>query len=177
MASCISKRPLTVTRVSFHLTYLLILNNSWSTAVSSVFISTGQQKNSARRRSHGRTQRWTDNQNPCSRCCIGQSRALTVNLGTSLRIRSSGGIIRWFTPDQVLADKGYDSDAFVESIQRVGAEAVIPSRKNRQQPRPLDRHIYKDRNLVERFFPKLKQFRRIATRLSSYLAGIIESAL
>jgi hypothetical protein len=86
---------------------------------------------------------------------------------------------------------GNPGRAFVESIQRVGAEAVIPSRKNRQQPRPLDRHIYKDRNLVERFFQKLKQFRRIATRyerlakklpvdvefrISSHLAGIIENA-
>lgn len=69
-----------------------------------------------------------------------------------------------FTPSQVLADKGYDSDAFVESIQGVGAEAVIPSKRNRLQPRLLDRHTYKDRNLVECFFQKLKQFRRIATR-------------
>lgn len=43
-------------------------------------------------------------------------------------------------------------------------QEVIPSRQNRLQVRPLDRDIYKDRNLVERFFQKLKQFRRIATR-------------
>ena len=60
--------------------------------------------------------------------------------------------------------QGYDSDAFVELIQRNGAEAVIPSRGNRLKPRKLDRHIYKARNLVERFFQKLKQYRRIATR-------------
>ena len=64
----------------------------------------------------------------------------------------------------LLADKGYDSDAFVEDIQRRGAEAIIPSKKNRLNPRSLDRHLYKARNLVERFFQKLKQFRRIATR-------------
>ncbi len=63
-----------------------------------------------------------------------------------------------------LADKDYDSDAFVKSIEGVGAEAVILSKRNRLQPRPLDLHVYKDRNLVERFFQKLKQFRRIATR-------------
>ncbi|MDP3847598.1 MAG: transposase, partial [Pseudomonas sp.] len=49
-------------------------------------------------------------------------------------------------------------------IQRNGAEAVIPSRGSRLKPRKLDRHIYKARNLVERFFQKLKQYRRIATR-------------
>lgn len=49
-------------------------------------------------------------------------------------------------------------------IQRCGAEAIIPSRKNCLNPRQLDRHLYKARDLVERLFQKLKQFRRIATR-------------
>lgn len=47
--------------------------------------------------------------------------------------------------------QGYDSDAFVELIQRNGAEAVIPSRGNRLTPRKLDRPTYKARNLVELF--------------------------
>ena len=65
----------------------------------------------------------------------------------------------------MLADKGYDSAAFVDAIQCMGAEAVIPSnKKNRLHPRTLDRHLYKAHNLVERFFLKLKQYRRIATR-------------
>ncbi|MFV1944083.1 transposase, partial [Pseudomonas luteola] len=73
-------------------------------------------------------------------------------------------LIEGFAFEAVLADKGYDSDAFVEVIQRRGAVAIIPSKKNRLNPRSLDRHLYKARNLVERFFQKLKQFRRIATR-------------
>lgn len=73
-------------------------------------------------------------------------------------------MIEGFTFETVLADKGYDSGAFVEVIQRRGAEAIIPSKKNRLNPRSLNRHIFKARNLVERFFQKLKQFRRIATR-------------
>jgi transposase len=64
----------------------------------------------------------------------------------------------------VLADKGYDSDQFIETLEAAGVTAVIPPRRNRQQPRPYDRELYKERNLVERFFQKLKQFRRIATR-------------
>ena len=64
----------------------------------------------------------------------------------------------------MLADKGYDSAAFVDAIQCMGAEAVIPSKKNRLHPRTLDRHLYKAHNMVERFFLKLKQYRRIATR-------------
>jgi transposase len=41
---------------------------------------------------------------------------------------------------------------------------VIPPKKNRLQPREYDRHTYKERNLVERFWSKAKQFRRVATR-------------
>ncbi|WP_407668743.1 IS5 family transposase [Oceanisphaera profunda] len=95
---------------------------------------------------------------------LGNPVRLLLTLGQASEYDQAEALLDGFTPSQVLADKGYDSDAFVESIQSVGAEAVIPSRKNRLEPRPLDRHVYKDRNLVERFFQKLKQFRRIATR-------------
>lgn len=64
----------------------------------------------------------------------------------------------------MIGDKGYDSDEFVKFIVLTGAEAVIPPRKNRINPRPYDKFIYKARNLVERFFLKVKNFRRIATR-------------
>lgn len=78
--------------------------------------------------------------------------------------------------ESIVADKGYDSDAFVEAITAQGAQAVIPPRSNRLNPRTFDRHLYKDRNLVERFFNRIKQFRRIATRYDklapSFLAFI-----
>jgi transposase len=64
----------------------------------------------------------------------------------------------------VIADKGYDADALVERIKWRRAEAIIPPRANRTALREYDRHRYKARNLVERFFNRLKQFRRIATR-------------
>lgn len=95
---------------------------------------------------------------------LGNPVRLLLTPGQASEYGQAEVLIEGFTPDAVLADKGYDSDAFVEAIQRSGAEAVIPSRRNRLQPRQLDRHLYKARNLVERFFQKLKQFRRIATR-------------
>ena len=64
----------------------------------------------------------------------------------------------------IVADKGYDSDSFVSAITAQGAQAVIPPRSNCINPRPFDRHIYGSRNLIERFFACIKQFRRIATR-------------
>ncbi|MBI3778892.1 MAG: IS5 family transposase, partial [Gammaproteobacteria bacterium] len=64
----------------------------------------------------------------------------------------------------VTADKAYDSAAIVAAVEALGAEPVIPSLSNRKDPRPVDWAQYKNRNIVERFFARLKQFRRIATR-------------
>lgn len=52
----------------------------------------------------------------------------------------------------------------MQFIRDEGAKAVIPPRSNRLRKRRWDRQAYKDRNLIERFFCRLKQFRRIATR-------------
>jgi len=76
----------------------------------------------------------------------------------------------------VLADKGYDADYIVRAAEDMGAEAVIPPKSNRRTLRPYDKELYKERNLVERLFNRLKHFRRIATRYdktaSAFLAFI-----
>jgi transposase len=64
----------------------------------------------------------------------------------------------------VLGDKGFDSKKLIAYIQSRGAEAVIPPRSNLKDQREYDRHLYKERNLVERFISRIKQFRRVATR-------------
>jgi transposase len=64
----------------------------------------------------------------------------------------------------VIGDKGYDSQALVNVIEAKGGEAVIPSLKNRAVQRDYDRERYKDRNLAERFWNKVKHYRRVATR-------------
>ena len=63
-----------------------------------------------------------------------------------------------------ILDKAYDSDAVVAAARRQGAEAVIPSKKNRKVPREYDKHLYKERKKVEWFISLLKQYRRVATR-------------
>ena len=90
-------------------------------------------------------------------------------LGNPLRWILTGGevaditqarpLIEGLSPEAVIGDKGYDADALVAYIHALGAEAVIPPRSNRTEHRAYDRHVYKDRNLVERFFNRLKQFR------------------
>ena len=76
----------------------------------------------------------------------------------------------------VVADRGYDAMALVERIRARGAEAHIPTQRDRKVQRSVDRDIYRQRNLVERYFNKLKHFRRIATQFEklavTYLAAV-----
>ena len=64
----------------------------------------------------------------------------------------------------MIADKAFDNDKLLKSIETMGAVAVIPPTANRKTQRDYDKHYYKERNLIERFFCKLKNFRGIATR-------------
>ena len=79
--------------------------------------------------------------------------------------------------DYFLADKAYDIDNFRVKLKLAGIHPVIPSKLNRLYPTEHDKHIYKERNIFERFFQKIKRFRRIATRYDKtarmYLTGII----
>ena len=80
----------------------------------------------------------------------------------------------------VLADKAYDSNQIVDCVEELQAVAVIPPRATRKEKREYDKEQYKRRSLIERFFGRLKQFRRIATRYdklsSRYAAFILVSA-
>lgn len=64
----------------------------------------------------------------------------------------------------VLADRGYDSRELIDYIYEHGGEPTIPSRKGAKFERHCDWWLYKERHLVEKYFLKLKMFRRIATR-------------
>lgn len=66
--------------------------------------------------------------------------------------------------DALLGDKGYDSDEVIAAIEEMDIEAVIPSKSNRKEQRQINRETYKLRNLIERMFNKLKNWRRVATR-------------
>jgi transposase len=64
----------------------------------------------------------------------------------------------------VVADKGYDADSIRTYIRHQGAVPNIPNRSNRKTKFRWTKALYRERNRVERFFNKLKQYRRIATR-------------
>lgn len=67
-------------------------------------------------------------------------------------------------PLAVVADKAYDSQAIRQAIRDDGAVPVIPSRVTAKSPQPHDERLYRLRNIVERFFCRCKDMRRIATR-------------
>lgn len=66
--------------------------------------------------------------------------------------------------DRLIADRGYDSNWFRAALEGREIKPCIPGRKNRKEPIEYDADLYKQRNLVERMFGRLKDWRRIATR-------------
>jgi len=76
----------------------------------------------------------------------------------------------------LIADKAFDNDALRAILNNRGAAAVIPAKADRKTPIPHDVEMYKWRHLVENFFQRIKEFRRIATRYdktdTSYAAAV-----
>jgi transposase len=79
-------------------------------------------------------------------------------------ITQAQNLIKDFKNTTVIADKGYDSNALLDFIAEQKSIAVIPSKKNRKIQRKYDKHLYKERHLIECFFNKIKHFRRIFSR-------------
>jgi transposase len=79
-------------------------------------------------------------------------------------------------PRCLIADKAYDVDRLRMWLKARRIKAVIPSTATRTVPYPLDRLAYRHRNLIERLFCRLKNWRRVATRYDrlarNYLAGL-----
>jgi putative transposase len=85
-------------------------------------------------------------------------------------------LIGAMAPAVCIADTAYDSDAFRKLLKGRGTRPVIPNHPMRKRPYPFDARTYRRRNVVERTFSRLKDFRRIATRYdklaSSFLAAV-----
>ena len=73
-------------------------------------------------------------------------------------------LIAGYATQAVIADKGYDSMDLINTVRAEGIEAVIPPRSNRKEPREYDKHLYKERHLVECFINKIKHYRRVFSR-------------
>ena len=73
----------------------------------------------------------------------------------------------------MLADKAYDADRIRELIEGQGATPNIPAKSNRKWKTCFSKRLYRERNLIERFFSKLKHFRRVATRYDKLAANFL----
>ena len=66
--------------------------------------------------------------------------------------------------EALIADKAFDANAIITDLDERGAKVVISQHPRRASPRPIDEEMYKWRHLIENFFCKLKEFKRIAMR-------------
>jgi transposase len=93
----------------------------------------------------------------------GRSVRLKLTEGQRHDMVEASALIENLQPQYVIGDKGYDSDPLRQQIRRQKAKPVIPARKGTRRRR-YDKTKYKLRNVVERFFNRMKHCRRIATR-------------
>ncbi len=87
---------------------------------------------------------------------------------------------RALMPQRLLADRAYDARKLRSWLEERGVQAVIPPNPTRRRPFSYDAEAYRSRNLIERMFCRLKDFRRIATRYDKradiFLSGVLLAA-
>ena len=107
---------------------------------------------------------------------MGNPLALSLTGGQVHDITQAETLAAEIEPGALLADKGYDADRFIESLEMRAIKPVIPPKSNRKIKRDCDFALYAERNLIERFFNSIKHFRAIATRYEktarNFLAGL-----
>jgi transposase len=107
---------------------------------------------------------------------LGNPLALSLTGGRVHDIKQAEALAAQVEPEAMLADKGYDADSFIQTLEARAIAPVIPPKDNRKVKRNCDFALYAERNLIERFFNYIKQFRGIAARYEktarNFLAGL-----
>lgn len=107
---------------------------------------------------------------------LGNPVAISLTPGHASDLGQAELLLDGIDPQAFLADKAYDADALIDRLEQRQITPVIPPKANRIVQRPTDFALYCERNLIERFFNNLKQFRAIATRYdklaSTFLAAV-----
>ena len=84
--------------------------------------------------------------------------------GQAHDLRETAALIEGLSCKMFLADRAFDANWLREKLANSGIKPVIPPKSNRKFPPEFDRHSYKWRHLIENYFGKLKEFKRIASR-------------
>ncbi|WP_353269176.1 IS5 family transposase [Gemmatimonas sp.] len=147
-----------------------------STSVRAHQHSAGAQKKNGEDQAIGRSRGGLTTKIHAIVDALGNPVALSLTPGQAADITQAAPLLDQVEPDAFLADKGYDSDALVATLEGRGIKPVIPPKANRREPRKTDFALYRERNLVERFFGNLKQYRALATRYdklaNTFLAAV-----
>ena len=101
---------------------------------------------------------------------------MLITEGTRADCTQAATLIEGIDAENLIADRGYDTDEIIDKARRAGMEVVIPPKKNRKEQRQYDEYLYKLRHLIENAFLHLKRWRGVATRYaknsSSFLAAV-----
>jgi transposase len=95
---------------------------------------------------------------------LGNPANLMLTAGQIHDLACAHDLIENADPEALIADKAYDADPLISSLTEREIAPVIPPKSNRKTKRDCDFALYRERNLIERFFNKIKHFRAIATR-------------
>ena len=104
---------------------------------------------------------------------LGNAVRLVATAGQAGDCPQALGLLAGLDTRMVIADTSYDSDANRAYCAEKGIAVVIPNRPNRLEPVPLDEEYYRDRNKIERFFGRMKQCRRLATRYEKTVVSFL----
>ena len=127
----------------------------------------------------GQKSRRVQHQGSCERGGLGNPLRFTLTPGPQHDITPAAALVSGYPGEYVIADKGYDAQDFIGSLAEAGMVAVIPARSNRKEPRDYDRHLYRERQVVECFIGKIKHYRRVFSRfdkLASRYLGFLQFA-
>jgi transposase len=104
--------------------------------------------------------------------CLGRLIAFEITPGQLGDVRVAGALLAPMPAARLcIADTAYDSNGLRQFLSERGTQPVIPNNPTRKRFHPFDADIYKRRNLIERMFCRLKDWRRIATRYDKLAAN------
>jgi transposase len=110
------------------------------------------------------THAYNDHQSPRARRCLGNPCSLMLTPGQDHDLTCAQPLLENADPGAFIGDKAYDADSLIDTLNQRAITPVIPPKANRKVKRDCDFALYRERNLVERFFNKIKHYRAIATR-------------